>query len=125
MSASISKLLVRFLGFVSWFFKLKLQVALGCSSMGRKTTTTGPSYSGRSKREKNDIFIHCHQQRTMVERKLPKVIVHPLLMLLTNMNCALSIVSTLLDMTLLLVGELSSPNTCMSNFGKQLAFGTI
>ena len=48
--------------------------------------------------------------------KRPEVIVHPILMLLANMNYALAIVSTLLDMTLLLVAELLSPNTWMSTF---------
>jgi len=52
VSALISKLLDWFLGFMSVFYTLGLGVALGCSSMGRRTTTIDPSSSGGSKHAK-------------------------------------------------------------------------
>jgi len=115
VSASISKLLNRFMDFVSGFSTFELEVALGCLNMGRKTTTTGPSSSVGSKSVKQNLDpplpLMDHQTSSMQA----KVIVHPL-MLLTNMNYALAIVSTLLNVTLLLVEELLSPNTWTSTF---------
>jgi len=93
--------------------------------MGRKTTTTGPSSFGGSKRAEMKSSTTPAANVASYEPKQPKVIIHPLLMSLTNMNYALAIMSTLLDVTLLLVGELSSQNTWMSTFLKQLGYGTL